>query len=264
MSQADSVLLVRHEAGAAWLTLNRPDAGNAINYPLAEALLAAALALENDTAVRCVVITGTGKLFCAGGDVPSFAAAPEGPGAYLRKLAGKLHEALLVFARMSKPVITVVNGPAAGAGMSLAIGGDIALASRRAHFTPAYGAIGLTPDGGMSWTLPRLVGLRTAQEILLTNRRIGAEEAQGLGMITRVADEDALMDEARALVAQLVASPVAAAGTVRRLLLESYGSDLATQLDREVIGISAAGDGAEGREGVASYLEKRPADFTAV
>ena len=155
-------------------------------------------------------------------------------------------------------------GPAAGAGMSLAIGADIALASRRAHFTPAYGAIGLTPDGGMSWTLPRLVGLRKAQEILLTNRRIGAEEAEGLGMITRVVDEDALMEEARSLVARLVASPVAAAGTVRRLLLESYGSDLAAQLDRELDGISAAGDGAEGREGVASFLEKRPADFTAL
>ena len=261
MPQSDSVLLVKREKGAVWLTLNRPDAGNAIDLPLADALLAAALECEADPQVRCVAITGNGKLFCAGGDVPSFATAAEGPGPFLRKLAGKLHEALVVFARMAKPVVTMVQGPAAGAGMSLAIGADIVLAGRRAHFTPAYGAIGLTPDGGMSWTLPRLVGLRKAQEILLANLRTGADEAATLGMITRVVDDEALLAETQAVVDRLVAGPVAAAGAVRALLQASFGSDFATQLDREVDGISAAGAGAEGSEGLASFLEKRPAVF---
>lgn len=261
MSEADSVLLVSRKDGAAWLTLNRPEAGNAINLPLAEALLAAALDIEHDASVRCVVIAGLGKVFCAGGDVPSFATAAEGPGPFLNKLAGKLHEALVVFARMAKPVVTVIHGPAAGAGMSLAIGADIALAGRRAHFTPAYGAIGLTPDGGMSWTLPRLVGLRKAQEILLTNQRIGAEEAVNLGMITRVVDDEVLTAEAEALAAKLVAGPVAASGVVRALLLDSYGNDFAAQLDRETAGIAAAGAGPEGQEGLASFMEKRPAKF---
>lgn len=261
MSQAEPVLLVRREAGVAWLTLNRPDAGNAVDMALATALRDTALELESDAEVRCVVVTGAGKVFCAGGDVPSFAAAPEGPGAFLRKLAGTFHEATLVLARMPKPVVTAINGAAAGAGMSLAIGADIALASSRASFMPAYGAIGLTPDGGMSWSLPRLVGLRRAQEILLTNRRVSAEDAAGMGMVTRVVDEGALLAEAEAVAMALANGAVSAAATVRNLLAGAFDASLAEQLDRELAGISAAGASAEGREGVQAYLARRAADF---
>lgn len=261
MSQAEPVLLVRREAGVAWLTLNRPDAGNAIDMALATALRDVALELEQDATVRCVVITGAGKVFCAGGDVPSFAAAPEGPGAYLHKLAGTFHEAAVVLARMPKPVVTAINGAAAGAGMSLAIGADIALAGQKASFLPAYGAIGLTPDGGMTWSLPRLVGLRHAQEIILTNRRVGADDALGLGMVNRVVEDGALLAEAAVLAERLAGGAVGAAAKVRSLLASSFETALPAQLDRELEGISAAAAGAEGREGVAAYLEKRAPNF---
>lgn len=151
------VLLTR-DGGVATITLNRPDQGNAIDMDLARALGAAARDCAGDPAVRCVVLAGNGRLFCAGGDIASFAAAGDRAGAFLHELASALHEAALVLARMDKPLLTLVHGPAAGAGLSLALLGDVVLAGEAAHFTAAYSGIGLTPDGGMSWLLPRRRG----------------------------------------------------------------------------------------------------------
>ena len=172
-----SEVLCAISKGVARITLNRPDAGNAINQPMADTLLEVALRVAHDPKVRVVTLTGAGRMFCVGGDIGDFARNSDGIGAFLAQLAGTLHQALAQFAAMKKPLITLVNGPAAGAGMSLAIGGDFVLVTQDAHFTAAYGGIGLTPDGGMTWTLPRLIGLRQAQDIILSNRRVPAEEA---------------------------------------------------------------------------------------
>jgi len=158
-------------------------------------------------------------------------------------------------------LLVLVNGPAAGAGLSLAISGDVVLATRSAHFTAAYGAIGLTPDGGMSWVLPRLVGLRKAQEIILTNRRIKGDEAEAIGLVTRLVEDEQLMAEGRAMAAALAGSAVAAVGAARALLQESFSTGYETQLEREARAISAAGASVECREGLAAFFTKRPPDF---
>ncbi len=248
----------------AWVTLNRPQAGNAIDLAMARALTEIATQCEADHSIRCVVLTGAGRIFCAGGDVGGFAAAGDRVDVLLNELADTLHRAITRFARMEKPFLVLVNGPAAGAGLSLAISGDIVLCGRSAHFTAAYGALGLTPDGGMSWLLPRLVGLRRAQEIILTNRRIKAEEAAAIGMVTRLVEDDALADEGDKVAISLCRSAVGALGAARALLRQSFSSGFEAQLDREVRSIVSVGATAECREGLSAYFAKRPPNFQGV
>jgi 2-(1,2-epoxy-1,2-dihydrophenyl)acetyl-CoA isomerase len=248
--------------GIARVTLNRPEAGNAIDLPMARALLDAAIRCDRDPSVRCVVLTGAGRMFCAGGDIAGFQSAGERADAYLSELAGTMTLALSRLARMAKPLLVLVNGPAAGAGLSIAIAGDVVLAVPDAHFTSAYTAIGLVPDCGLSWWLPRVVGLRRAQEMMVTNRRVGAEEAVAIGLVTRLVDD---LDAAGAETAAVLASSATGAiGEVRQLLLDSFSASLETQSEREGRAIAAAGVGAEGREGVAAFLAKRKPDFQGV
>ena len=249
------------EDGVARITLNRPDAGNAIDLPLARALLATAIRCENDAAVRCILLTGEGRLFCAGGDVKLLSGAgPERP-AVLSELIATLHAAVQRLMRAPKPLVTLVNGPAAGAGFSLAVLGDLVLAGRSAHFTGAYGAIGLTADGGLSWLLPRLVGLRRAQDIVLTNRRVSADEAQAIGLVTRTVDDDALAEEGMALARQLADGPTQALASARALLQDSLETGFEIQLDRELRSMIAAGAGPESEEGLSALLARRKPEF---
>lgn len=250
----DPPVLLDVSGGIATVTLNRPHAGNAIDLPLARALLDAAVRCETDPAIRCVLLTGAGRLFCAGGDLEVFREAGDRIDAVLSELAGTLHMALNRFAAMRSPMVVLVNGPAAGAGMSLAIGGDIVLCTQSAHFTPAYGSVGLTPDGGMTWLLPRLVGMRRAQEILLLNRRVGAAEAQEIGMVTRVAADDALQAEGRQVCERLLQAPGNINGSVRALLRRTFHSGLADQLAHEEAAIVAAGASAETQETIAGLF----------
>lgn len=247
--------------GIAHVTLNRPDAGNAIELSMAQALLDAAIRCQADTRIRCVVLTGAGRLFCAGGDVDAFRSAGDGIGAMLDELAGTLHMAVARLTRMDKPLLTLVNGPAAGAGLSLAIAGDVVLAGRSAHFTAAYGALGLTPDGGMSWLLPRLVGLRRAQEIILTNRRINADEAEAIGLVTRVVEDEALAAEGTAMATRLADAATVAVGAARNLLRQSFETSLEAQLEREVASITRVSVAPEAREGLTAYFAKRVPQF---
>lgn len=244
--------------GVARIMLNRPERGNSLDLPLARALLAAAIRCDHDRGVRCVVLTGAGRMFCVGGDIGGFAGA-ERADDYLSELASTMGLAVSRLARMAKPLLVLVNGPAAGAGFSLALLGDVVLASRQAHFTAAYAAIGLVPDCGLTWWLPRVTGLRRAQELILTNRRVGADEAVSLGLVTRLSDD--LDGDGGALAATLAKGPVAALGAAKRLLLDSGTTSLETQLELETRAIATAGGGAEGQEGVAAFLAKRPPNF---
>ena len=258
---SETPVLLARDGAVAIITLNRPAAGNTVNLPLTRALEAIVDEVAADAAVRCVVLTGAGKLFCGGGDIGAFADAGAHASDFLRELATALHRSVRKLAEMAKPLVTLVNGPAAGAGLSLAIGGDVVLAAAQAHFTAAYGSVGLTPDGGMSWLLPRLVGLRAAQDIILTNRRIGAEEAARIGLVTRVLAGEALMAEGLALAHRLAAGPTAAIGGARALLARSFQRGFAEHLDAEAARIAEAGAGVELREGVAAFLARRPPDF---
>ncbi len=257
----DAAVLVDREGPVAYLTLNRPDTGNAIDVPLARCLLEAVVALETDPAVRCIVLRARGRMFCAGGDVKGLHAAQEDLPSLLEEILQHLHPALVRLASMEKPVITAVHGPAAGAGVGLSAVGDIALADPAAHFTMAYSRIGLSPDGGATWLLPRLVGLRRAQEMALTNRRVSAEEAAAMGLVTRVVAQGSLDEEVDALAQQLGRSAVGAIGKIKRLLLAGNGRTFVEQLDDERDAIVGQGGTLEANEGIGAFIERRAPVF---
>ncbi|MET0547109.1 MAG: enoyl-CoA hydratase/isomerase family protein, partial [Caulobacterales bacterium] len=217
MTTAPNILFSR-DGAIARIVLNRPDAGNAISIPLAKEMMDAAIQCDEDESIRCVILAGAGRMFCAGGDIGGFREAGPRAGYYLKEITAYMHNAVARLARMPKPLVTAVHGPAAGAGVSLAILGDIVLATPAAHFTMAYTAIGLTPDGGASWLLPRVVGMRKAQEFILTNRRVGAEEAVSIGLATRLVAPEALEEETQKLAEQLAAGATGALGRSRALL----------------------------------------------
>lgn len=251
-----ATVLVERNGAVATVTLNRPDQGNAIDVRLADTLLAAAEDCASDASVRAVILTGAGAMFCAGGDVACFVAAGDGVPALIHRLTAPLHAAIVRLYRMDKPLITAVNGAAAGAGLGLAILGDVALAARSAKFATAYGALGLTPDAGTSWLLPRLVGLRQAQRLAL-GARIDAAEAVRIGLVGEVVDDDTLIATARAAAERLTALSGPAVRATRALLAEGLTSGLADHLDREARGIAAAAAHAHGREGIAAFAARR-------
>ena len=215
-------LLIKRDGPIVRLTLNKPERNNALDLAMVQALVAAATSCDQDDTVRCLVPTGTGRMFCPGGDIEPFASAGDDLPKLLSEGASTLHLAMTRLARMAKPLVILVNGPAAGAGFSLAMAGDIVIAARTAHFTAAYGALGLTPDGGMTWLLPRLVGLRRAQEIILSNRRVPAEEAVSIGLISRTVDDDRLEEVGLETARILSRAATGAIGAARGLLLASF------------------------------------------
>jgi len=259
MSQ-ESVVTSR-SAGIASITLNRPAQGNAINLQLARELEAAARECDSDASIRCVVISGAGRLFCAGGDLSVFKDAGTEVAGVLTELAGTIHSAISHLAHMQKPLLCLVNGPAAGAGLSLALLGDVVLAAQSSHFTCAYTGIGLTPDGGMTWLLPRLIGMRRAQDMLVTNRRIGAGEAERIGLVTRVVNDEALAEEGANLALSLAQSATLALGATRSLIFQSFDSSLDSQLARESGAIATAGGRFESHEGISAFIAKRSPNF---
>ncbi len=256
-STGDTPLLVERDSAVLRLTLNRPQRANVLDLALCKALLDAAILADEDDAVRCVVLAARGKLFCAGGDIDAFVAAGDALGPLVKQMTAALHMALARLLRMNKPLVTVVAGPAAGAGLSLAILGDIALAARSAHFTSAYTTIGMTPDGGSTWLLPRLVGMRRAQEMVLLNRRVSAEEAAQLGLITRAVPDEALAAEADSVVQQLAQGATAALGRSRNLLHSSFTTTLETHLEAEARAIADSARTEDARTRMAAFLQKR-------
>lgn len=257
----EPVLKMERLGAVAKLTLNRPAAGNAVSLELVQALMDAAIVCDEDAAIRCVVLTGAGRMFCVGGDIVSFREAGDGFAALIKQMTSYFHAGISRLMRMPKPLVTAINGTAAGGGFSLAILGDIALAARSAQLTVAYSAIGLTPDGGASYTLPRLVGMRRAQELMLLNPRLSAEEAAAAGLITRVVDDDALQQEAMAVAEKLAASATGALGRIRQLLLQSYGASLEQQMETESRLMADCARSPHGKAGVDAFLNKRKPEF---
>src|SRR5262249_55326634 len=216
MSYETIDLVVRD--GVAHLTLNRPAAANSITVELARDLMEATLRCDEDRAVRAVLLSGAGRMFCGGGDLKTFAGqGPQLPH-YLKEVTTYLHAAVSRLTRMAAPVIAAVHGSAAGAGMSLACAADFVLAADNAKFTMAYTRAGLTPDGSSTYFLSRIVGLRRALELTLTSRVLTASEAMALGIVTRVVPEAKLREEAGAMAAEFAAGPTRALGLSKQLL----------------------------------------------
>lgn len=257
-----ATLLFDVRDNVAYITLNRPDAANAINAELANELMEVALRCDEDPTVRALLLNATGKIFCAGGDLKSFAAQPKPMlPTYFKKVTFYLHRAISLMARMKAPVVMAVHGAAGGAGMSLACAGDIVVAAESARFTMAYTRAGLTPDGSSTYYLPRIVGLRRALDLALTNRVLSAREAFELGIVTRVVPDGDLMSAAEALAKQLAKGPTRAFAGVKRLLWASSTNTLEDQMELETDWIADMGRTADGPEGIAAFLDKRPAKF---
>ncbi len=202
----------------ATLTLNRPEASNALTLELARELLSAALACEADAQVRAVVLTGTGKHFCFGGDLRAMREAGEGASGYINALTTHVHAAISALTRMRAPVIAAVNGTAAGGGVGLMCAADLALCGRSSKFSLAYTGVGLAPDCSVSFLLPRIVGRRRAMELLLLNRVLGADEALGWGLVNQVVDDAELASQARRWPRKLAAGPTDSFAATKRLM----------------------------------------------
>ena len=256
----DTIVLSR-ENSVARLTLNRPDAANGMNLKLMQELADAAHACVVDRDVRAMLVTGNGRFFSAGGDLQSFASEIDALPHLLNELTMYLHTAVSRLARANFPVIAAVNGPCAGAGMSLACACDFVVAAESASFTMAYTAAGLSPDGSSSWYLPRRIGELRARELMLTNRKLSAAEAVEWGLANRVVADDELMAQAEELALTFSRGPTLAYGRVKSLLNDTFAHGLETQMERESGNISGAATSEDAIEGINAFLQKRKPEF---
>jgi len=252
-------LLREASDGVLTLTLNRPDALNSFTVEMKEALLAALKDAARDKEVRAIVLTGAGRAFSAGQDLKE----RQGPdvadlGTELRL---RYNPIILAMRRLEKPIVAAVNGVAAGAGISVAMACDIILAADNATFIEAFTRVGLVPDTGSTWFLPRLVGQAKAAEMMFTAEPLDATTAASLGLVNRVVPADKLADEAHALAAKLAQSAPIALALTKRALNRSFEMNLEQALDYEAQLQSVAGRSADHKEGVAAFVEKRPANF---
>jgi 2-(1,2-epoxy-1,2-dihydrophenyl)acetyl-CoA isomerase len=262
----EPLVLLAREGAVATLTLNRPEALNALNRELTLALRESIFVVEGDASVRCVVIRG-GEHFMAGGDLKWFKSLSDGRSASENRVQfeGFIHEvhALIVsLRRMPKPVLASVRGAVAGFGMSLMMATDLALAADNAYFTLAYTLVGVSPDGGSTFALPRIVGQKKAMEIALLGDRFDAASAERLGLVNRVVPAASLDGETAKLAARLAAGPTAVYARTKALLNASLGSSLETQLQREAEAFAQSASEPDFQEGLAAFVEKRKPRFT--
>jgi 2-(1,2-epoxy-1,2-dihydrophenyl)acetyl-CoA isomerase len=249
--------------GLATITLTRPDVGNALDVAACEEFARAAEAIVRaGRLVRAILLVASGKSFCFGGDVAGMARAnSEGLAPRLLSMVAPLHRGLESLQQLDAPMVASVRGAAAGVGLSLVAQADIVVASTTAKFTMAYTGIGLSPDGGSTWWLPRIVGLRRSLELALTNRTLGAQEALTWGLVTRVVNDDVLDSEALATARLLAAGPTVAYGAIRRLIAGSLQTDHRTQLKLEEQAILHCGATTDAVEAVAAFANRRRAEF---
>lgn len=261
MSTEFETLLFERTGAVAIIKLNRPDGANGLSRQMALELGQVANLCDTDPTIRAVLLTGVGRFFCAGGDVKAMATAGDGVALEIKQMADDLHRAISTFARMSAPLVIAVNGVAAGAGLSIAAVGDVVFAAESATFTAAYTAIGLSPDGSSTYFLPRVIGLRRTQELFFLNRRLTAADALDWGLVTAVVPDAEVMATALACAERLATGPVHAFGKVKRLLLETFGNGLETQMELEGRLITDSACSPHGQEGITSFVEKRSAHF---
>lgn len=252
---------VEREGPVAVLTLNRPERLNACPPQMADDIFAATRDLRD---ARALLVTGEGRAFCSGADL---AGASEGDGSIeggdrsFTALQTRYNPMVSQLWNLPIPVVSAVRGPAAGIGCSIALAADFTIAAQSGYFLQAFVNIGLVPDGGSSWILPRLTGLAQATRMMMLGEKIGAEEAERIGLIYKCVPDDALDSEARSLAERLASGPTIALARMKANLRTGLQSDYATALTREAEGQRIAGSTDDAREGTAAFLEKRQARF---
>ncbi len=263
MADDDQVVLVRDEGGVRTITLNRPDVLNAFNGDLLTALAQAVREADTDQAVRCLLVTGAGRAFCSGQDLAEYAGRLDSdePIDLEQRLRDQYNPIIAGIRAMEKPVVASVNGVAAGAGCSLALACDLRIAAESASFIEAFVKVGLVPDCGSTFMLPRLVGMSRAMELAFTGRRVKAAEALRLGLVNQVVPDEELPAEAMRLGQQLAGLPTRAIGLTKRMMNAAWTADLPAQLELEAKLQTPATQTDDHREGVRAFLEKRRPSF---
>lgn len=246
--------------GVRTITLNRPDDLNAVDDRVTRELQAELRGAAKDRSTRCLVLTGAGRAFCAGQDLKSVTSR----GAafdFAEALRRRYNPVVLALRSLEIPVIASINGVAAGAGWSLALACDLRIASSKAKFVGAFSKIGLVPDSGMTWTLPRLVGSAKALEIAWFGEAFGADEALSLGLVNKIVEPDQLAESTRAWATALARGPTRALGLIKRAVYGGIGRGLEEQLEYEAIVQGIAGETKDYVEGVKAFIEKRSPEF---
>ncbi|MFQ5463853.1 MAG: enoyl-CoA hydratase-related protein [Phycisphaerae bacterium] len=264
MSEQEPMVLVKDDGAVRTLTLSRPDVLNAFNTDLLKALGKAVKNAAKDATVRCLVITGAGRAFCSGQDLAEVADKYTGdePIELGDHLCNLYNPMIKTMRTMEKPVIAGVNGVAAGAGASLALACDLRIASDGASFMQAFVHVGVVPDSGSTFMLPRLVGFSRALELAITGRKVKADEALRIGLINQIVEADDFADRLREFASTLAHMPTKAIGLTKRAINAAWNNDLARQLDYEAMLQTTAGQSHDHREGVVAFLEKRKPNFT--
>jgi 2-(1,2-epoxy-1,2-dihydrophenyl)acetyl-CoA isomerase len=252
-------VLTEDRGGVRIISLNRPDVLNAFDGKLGEELLDALAAVDGAAAVRCVVLTGAGRAFCSGADLRGHTPGETSLGALLRARYNRIITRLRT---MEKPVIAAVNGVAAGAGCNLALAADLRVASDRASFIEVFTRVGLIPDSGGTWLLPRFVGLGRALELMFFAEPLDAAAAERLGLVNRVVAHDDLMPRTLEWASRLAEGPTRAYGLIKRAVDRALAVDLRGALDYEAFLQEIAGRSEDHREGVAAFLQKRAPSYT--
>ena len=252
-------ILTEEKNNVLVVTLNRPEKLNCFNREMALQLISVLDKAENNNNVRAIIITGMGKAFCAGQDL-SEAIDPNGPG--IKKIVGEHYNPIILKIRsIEKPIIAVINGVAAGAGANIALACDIIYASKSASFIQAFSKIGLIPDSGGTYTLPRLVGFNLASALMITGDKLSADDAKNFGIVYKVFDDENLMELSIASAIKIAAMPTKAIGLTKRLLNKTYSNSLEQQLVLEKNLQIEAANTSDYKEGVNAFLEKRNPNF---
>ncbi len=252
-------ILTEEKNNVLVVTLNRPEKLNCFNREMALQLISVLDEAENNNNIRAIIITGMGKAFCAGQDL-SEAIDPNGPG--IKKIVGEHYNPIILKIRsIEKPIIAVINGVAAGAGANIALACDIIYASKSASFIQAFSKIGLIPDSGGTYTLPRLVGFNLASALMISGDKLSADDAKNFGIVYKVFDEENLMELSIASAIKIAAMPTKAIGLTKRLLNKTYSNSLEQQLLLEKNLQIEAANTSDYKEGVNAFLEKRSPYF---
>jgi 2-(1,2-epoxy-1,2-dihydrophenyl)acetyl-CoA isomerase len=244
----------------AIIYLNRPDQLNALNFQLAEDFHSAMKEVESNADIRCVMITGKGHAFCAGGDLAAFKQADH-PDSFLFDLATMFHKGIRILKTIDAPSIAVVNGACFGVGLSLACACDIRICSDNSKFGVAFTSVGLSPNSSLTFHLPKLVGLPLANEMAILNRILNAEEALKYNLVSKITSKDTLIEEGKKLASQISHGATLAFGSTKQLFTMSYSNDLEAQLSEEIMNIKRNAATWDFQEGIHSFFDKRKPTF---